>query len=43
MQQKVVQGQQVGQVGSTGGVSEPQLHFEVRYLGGFINPWSVLP
>ncbi|MBA4010902.1 MAG: peptidase M24 [Phenylobacterium sp.] len=31
MQQKVVQGQQVGQVGSTGGVSEPQLHFEVRY------------
>jgi murein DD-endopeptidase MepM/ murein hydrolase activator NlpD len=31
MQQKVVQGQQVGQAGSTGGVSEPQLHFEVRY------------
>ncbi|HEY9236738.1 MAG TPA: LysM peptidoglycan-binding domain-containing protein, partial [Phenylobacterium sp.] len=31
MQQKVVQGQQIGQAGSTGGVSEPQLHFEVRY------------
>lgn len=31
MQQKVVQGQQLGQVGTTGGVSEPQLHFEVRY------------
>jgi murein DD-endopeptidase MepM/ murein hydrolase activator NlpD len=31
MQQKVGQGQQIGQVGSTGGVSEPQLHFEVRY------------
>lgn len=31
MQQKVVQGQQVGQAGTTGGVSEPQLHFEVRY------------
>jgi murein DD-endopeptidase MepM/ murein hydrolase activator NlpD len=31
MQQKVVQGQQVGTVGSTGGVTEPQLHFEVRY------------
>ncbi|WP_304217687.1 LysM peptidoglycan-binding domain-containing protein [Phenylobacterium aquaticum] len=31
MQQKVVQGQQIGQAGSSGGVSEPQLHFEVRY------------
>ena len=31
MQQKVAQGQQIGQAGSTGGVSEPQLHFEVRY------------
>ena len=31
MQQKVVQGQQIGQAGATGGVSEPQLHFEVRY------------
>lgn len=31
MQQKVVQGQQIGQAGSTGGVSESQLHFEVRY------------
>ncbi|MET0274956.1 MAG: LysM peptidoglycan-binding domain-containing protein [Phenylobacterium sp.] len=31
MQQKVTQGQQIGQAGSTGGVSEPQLHFEVRF------------
>lgn len=31
MQQKVTQGQTIGQVGATGGVSEPQLHFEVRY------------
>ena len=31
MQQKVTQGQVIGQVGSTGGVPEPQLHFEVRY------------
>jgi murein DD-endopeptidase MepM/ murein hydrolase activator NlpD len=31
MQQKVVQGQQIGSVGSTGGVTEPQLHFEIRY------------
>jgi murein DD-endopeptidase MepM/ murein hydrolase activator NlpD len=31
MQQRVAQGQQIGQAGSTGGVPEPQLHFEVRY------------
>ena len=31
MQQKVTQGQQIGQAGQTGGVPEPQLHFEVRY------------
>ncbi|MGA0604619.1 peptidoglycan DD-metalloendopeptidase family protein [Phenylobacterium sp. VNQ135] len=31
MQQKVAQGQQIGQVGTTGGVAAPQLHFEVRY------------
>jgi murein DD-endopeptidase MepM/ murein hydrolase activator NlpD len=29
--QKVTQGQQVGQVGNSGGVPEPQVHFEVRY------------
>ena len=31
MQQRVTQGQTIGQAGSSGGVSEPQLHFEVRY------------
>jgi LysM repeat protein len=31
MQQKVVQGQEIGLAGSTGGVSQPQVHFEVRY------------
>ncbi|WP_374470155.1 LysM peptidoglycan-binding domain-containing protein [Phenylobacterium sp.] len=31
MTQKVTQGQQIGQAGSTGGVPEPQLHFEVRF------------
>lgn len=31
MRQTVRQGQEVGQVGSSGGVTEPQLHFEVRY------------
>ena len=31
MQQKVTQGQQIGEAGQSGGVSEPQLHFEIRY------------
>jgi murein DD-endopeptidase MepM/ murein hydrolase activator NlpD len=31
MQQKVAQGQTIGQAGQTGGVTETQLHFEVRY------------
>jgi murein DD-endopeptidase MepM/ murein hydrolase activator NlpD len=49
-QQKVTQGQQIGQVGTTGGVPEPQLHFEVRYSGGSqeaarhaVDPKLVLP
>ena len=29
--QKVLQGDQIGQVGDSGGVDRPQLHFEVRY------------
>ncbi|HWA62304.1 MAG TPA: peptidoglycan DD-metalloendopeptidase family protein, partial [Caulobacteraceae bacterium] len=31
MRQQVTQGQEIGQVGVSGGVTEPQLHFEVRY------------
>ena len=31
MRQQVMQGQEIGQVGLSGGVDEPQLHFEVRY------------
>jgi len=31
MRQQVAQGATLGSVGQTGGVSEPQLHFEVRY------------
>lgn len=49
MQQKVTQGQQIGQAGASGGVSEPQLHFEVRYAptpadrARPIDPLLVLP
>ena len=49
MQQKVVQGQQLGAVGQTGGASEPKLHFEVRYAptpvdrAKPIDPTLVLP
>ena len=50
MQQRVTQGQQIGQAGSTGGVPEPQVHFEVRYAASPmegrarpIDPRLVLP
>jgi murein DD-endopeptidase MepM/ murein hydrolase activator NlpD len=49
MQQKVAQGQEIGLAGATGGVSEPQLHFEVRYAPSQlerakpIDPKLVLP
>ena len=31
MRQSVTQGDEIGQVGQSGGVFEPQLHFEIRY------------
>jgi murein DD-endopeptidase MepM/ murein hydrolase activator NlpD len=49
MQQKVTQGQQIGEAGTSGGVSEPQLHFEIRYAPSPqerarpIDPTLVLP
>jgi murein DD-endopeptidase MepM/ murein hydrolase activator NlpD len=49
MRQIVSQGEEIGQVGQTGGVTEPQLHFEVRYKAGAgekakpIDPLVVLP
>jgi murein DD-endopeptidase MepM/ murein hydrolase activator NlpD len=41
--QSVYTGTYIGALGSTGNSTGPHLHFEVRYLGGFINPWYVLP
>ena len=49
MRQTVNQGQTIGAVGQTGGVSQPQLHFEVRYAPSTkdkprtIDPMLVLP
>ncbi len=49
MRQTVAQGQQIGMVGQSGGVPEPQLHFEVRYAPSVkdkarpIDPALVLP
>jgi murein DD-endopeptidase MepM/ murein hydrolase activator NlpD len=49
MQQTVYQGDPVGTVGMTGGVSQPQLHFEIRYAANPsdkanpLNPLLVLP
>jgi murein DD-endopeptidase MepM/ murein hydrolase activator NlpD len=49
MRATVARGQEIGQVGQSGGVSEPQLHFEVRYAPNPmekakpIDPQLVLP
>ena len=49
MRQTVMQGQEIGEVGMSGGVPEPQLHFEVRYAAAPtdkakpVDPMLVLP
>jgi murein DD-endopeptidase MepM/ murein hydrolase activator NlpD len=49
MQDRITQGQQIGQAGATGEVGEPQLHFEVRYAptpqdrARPVDPMLVLP
>ena len=39
----VYQGGVIGYAGSTGNSTGAHLHFEVRYMGGFLNPHYVLP
>jgi murein DD-endopeptidase MepM/ murein hydrolase activator NlpD len=41
--QSVGGGQVIGLAGSTGNSTGVHLHFEVRFQGGFISPWFVLP
>jgi len=41
--QSVSQGGSIGVAGSTGNSTGTHLHFEVRYMGGFVSPWTVLP
>ena len=41
--QSIGQGGQMGLAGSTGNSTGAHLHFEIRYEGGFVNPWFVLP
>ncbi|MEO8811829.1 MAG: M23 family metallopeptidase, partial [Caulobacteraceae bacterium] len=49
MRQTIAQGQEVGEVGNTGGVADPQLHFEIRYAPSMaekarpVDPLLVLP
>jgi murein DD-endopeptidase MepM/ murein hydrolase activator NlpD len=41
--QSVGQGDLIGAIGSTGRSSGAHLHFEIRAISSFVNPWDVLP
>lgn len=41
--QSVGQGDLIGLIGTTGRSSGPHLHFEIRALSSYVNPWDVLP
>jgi hypothetical protein len=41
--QSVGQGDVIGAIGSTGRSSGSHLHFEIRALSSWVNPWDVLP
>ncbi|MBK9926548.1 MAG: peptidoglycan DD-metalloendopeptidase family protein [Anaerolineales bacterium] len=41
--QSVGQGDGIGAIGSTGNSSGAHLHFEIRAISSFVNPWDMLP
>ena len=40
--EKISQGQQIGEVGTTGNTTGPHLHFEIRKENRYVNPDLIL-